>query len=455
MKIIASLIVILLTAQPAMAANFKLDAQGNKPFYQTNVPLEIYKQTHNSNLQDLTINNAAGEQVPYALVPYEQLNPDTTNRTESIALPFSPVKTKALQSAGTLQLALENSAVATSINITTNEAKPVESMVFLIDLGTKFPPIKRLLIDWQGGDNALHNIQILSSPDLKNWTFAGDATLVNTTSGNSITQHYIKLNNNWNIAGDARYLQIRPSDDNDTGTIAITKVQALYNVLQTVAETPLWQAPRLISRELEEKTGLINIDFESPGHYPASRYKVWLPQANTVTYVAIFARNSANEPWKQVSYEELRRHKESEPFSSVIIMTPIDARFWRLQFNQAEGGIGAESPTLYLGWLPPTIVWNARGQAPFTLAVGENPNIVNNIALTAMTGLPSVKNLPNANIIINVAMQTDLANNATPQASTWVAPRDYKTWLLWGGLMLGVLLLAGMAYSLLKSERKQ
>ena len=480
MKTIASLILVLLTAQPAMAASYKLDVKDSKPFYQTNVPLEIYKQTHYSNLSDLTISNAAGEQVPYALVPYEQLNPDTTNRTESIALPFSPVKTKALQSAGTLQLALEKSATATSIKITTNEAKPIESTVFLIDLGTKFPPIKRLLIDWQGGENTLHNIQILSSPDLKNWTFAGDATLLSTLQAgdtpeeqlqqlknltnrasndenakakHNISQHYIKLNNNWNIAGDARYLQIRPSDDNDTGTIAITKVQALYNVLQTVEETPLWQAPRLISRELEEKTGLINIDFESLGHYPASRYKVWLPQANTVTYVTIFARNSANEPWKQVSYEELRRHKESEPFSSVSIITPIDARYWQLQFNQAEGGIGAESPTLYLGWLAPTIVWNARGQAPFTLTVGEKPSIVNTIPIATMLpnySTQTINNLPLANLIMS---NQDAAN--APAASTWVAPRDYKTWLLWGGLMLGVLLLAGMAYSLLKSERKQ
>ena len=58
-------------------------------------------------------------------------------------------------------------------------------------------------------------------------------------------------------------------------------------------------------------------------------------------------------------------------------------------------------------------------------------------------------NMPVANLII---AKQDAAN---PQAaSTWVAPRDYKTWLLWGGLLLGVLLLAGMAYSLIKSERK-
>ena len=452
MKIMHGILLILLSAQPAMAANFKLDAPGNKPFYQTNVPLEIYQQTHHSNLQDLTISNAAGEQVPYALVPYEQLHPETTSRKEMIALAFSPVKINALQSASNLQLALEKSAATTSINITTNEAKPAASTVFLIDLGTKYPPINELLVDWQGGENALHNIQVQSSADLKNWIFAGDATLINTTSANSITQHAIKLNNNWNSANNARYLQIRPADANDTGVITITKVQARYDVLQMVEEIALWQAPQLIGREIEDKTGRINIDFESLGHYPANRLKVWLPQANTITYATIFARNASNVAWKQVGYRELRRHKESEPLSSISDISAIDARYWRLQFNQAEGGIGTENPALYLGWLAPTIVWNARGQAPFSLAVGENPSIVNTIPIATMIpnySAQKINNLPVANLII---AKQDAAN---PQAaSTWVAPRDYKTWLLWGGLLLGVLLLAGMAYSLIKSERK-
>ncbi len=453
MKIITSLLLVLLTSQSAIAASFKLDVKDSKPFYQTGVPLEIYKQTHGSNLQDLTITNATGEQVPYALMPYEELHPETTNRKETINLQVSPIKINALQNFNNMQLALEKSAAATSINITTNDAKPATSTVFLIDLGTKYPPINELLVDWQGGENTLHNIQVLSSTDLKNWVFAGEATLVNSTSANAITQHAIKLNNNWNSSNNARYLQIRPADANDTATITITQVQARYDILQTVEATALWQAPRFIARESDDKAGLINIDYESFGHYPASRLKVWLPQANTITYATIFVRNATNRPWKQVAYRELHRHKESEPFSSISNMPAIDARYWRLQFNQAQGGIGAEIPALHLGWLPPTVVWNARGQAPFTLAVGENPNLVNTIPISTMLpnyGAQTLNNLPVANLII--ANQT--AQNAQA-ASTWVAPRDYKTWLLWGGLMLGVLLLAGMAYSLLKSERKQ
>ena len=453
MKIIHNILFVLLASAPAMAASFKLDVKDSKPFYQTSVPLEIYKQTHSSNLQDLTISNAAGEQVPYALMPYEELHLDTTKRKETIPLQFSPVKISALQNPANLRLELEKSAVATTINVTANDVKPSASTVFLIDLGTKYPPINELLIDWQDGENTLHHMQVLSSVDLKNWANAGDATLLNTTSASSITQHAIKLDNNWNSLNNARYLQIRPANVNDTGTITITKIQARYDTIQTVEAAALWQAPQFIAREGDDKTGLINIDFESFGHFPASRLKVWLPQANTITNSTIFVRNATNQPWKQVAYRALRRHTESEPFSSISNMPAIDARYWRLQFNQAQGGIGTESPALYLGWLAPTIVWNARGQAPFTLAVGDSPSIVNTIPISTMIpnyGAQTVNNLPVANLII----ANQVAQNAQA-ANTWVTPRDYKTWLLWGGLVLGVLLLAGMAYSLLKSEHKQ
>lgn len=463
MKIIRWVLVALLVSSPVMAADFRLETtKSSPPFYQSPVPMAVYQQTHKSDLSDLTIKNAVGEQVPYALVPYTQLHPDTSNRIETIPLQFSPVKIGALQNPGELRLELEKTAGST-LNITSSFAKPIASTAYLIDLntnnlGTKFPPIKELLVEWQGGENTLNNVKVLSSADLKNWSFAGDATLLSATSTSAITQHYIKLDNNWNIAGDARYLQIRPADDNDTGTIAITKVQARYVVLQTIADEPLWQEPRFLARETVEKTGKINIDFESFGHYPAGRYTIKLPQANTVTKVTVLVRNATNEAWREVSNDSIRSLVDGKPQPAYAIQA-VDARFWRLQFDQSSGGIGAENPTLSLGWLPPTVVWNARGQAPFTLTVGDKPSIVNTISISNM--LPNysaekLSSLPVANITGNQVEQgsPSAQDAATPPASTWVSPPDYKSWLLWGGLVLGVLLLAGMAYSLIKSEHK-
>ncbi len=462
MKIIHTILIALLTASPAFAADFKLETKDSQPFYQSPVPITVYQQTHSSNLSDLTIKNAAGEQVPYALVPYTQLHPDTSKRIETIPLQFSPVKIGSLQNPNELRLELEKTAGSTSVNVTSSDAKPVASTAYLIDLktnnlGKKFPPINELLLEWQGGENTLNNVKVLSSADLKNWSFAGDATLLSTTSANAISQHNIKLDNNWNAAGDARYLQIRPADDNDTGTIAITKVQAKYEISQAIADEPIWQEPRFLTRETVEKTGKINIDFEAFGHYPAARYKINLPQANTVTGVTVLVRNATNEAWRRIASDTIRSLADGKP-QPTYTMQAVDARFWRLQFDQSSGGIGAENPSLSLGWLPSTIVWNARGQAPFTLSVGDKPSIVNTISISSMLPdytVQKLNNLPVANLIIsNQAAQDAPSAPASQPTSTWVSPPDYKSWLLWGGLVLGVLLLAGMAYSLVKTERK-
>ena len=476
MKIIASLMLILLTAQPVMAATYKLDLKDSKPFYQTNIPLAIYKQTHNSTLNDLTITNAAGEQVPYALVPYRELHLGATKNVESKIVPSFPIKISAISNPNELRIQLEKNAGKTTVDISSSETSVSPNNAFLIDLGAKHAPLHELAVDWQGGENTLNNIEVFSSDDLKNWTFAGSATLLNTMpkvgtpeeplqqlkalgnpegidqsaqSNHTISQHNIQLDNNWN---QARYLQIRPSQANDKGTIALTEVRANYTTLQTVALKPLWQETSNIGRENIDKTGLVNIDFESFGHFPTDRLKVKLPQINTRTDATVWVRNATNAPWRRIANVELKSIKGAYSDPDEHMIEPVDARFWRLQFDQSGGGIGANNPSLSLGWLQPTIIWNARGQAPFTLAVGENPSIVNTIPIATMIpnyNAQKINNLPFANLIIT--------NQNTPSAqatSTWVAPRDYKTWLLWVGLMLGVMLLAGMAYLLLKSERK-
>ena len=136
-----------------------------------------------------------------------------------------------------------------------------------------------------------------------------------------------------------------------------------------------------------------------------------------------------------------------------ILLNKTASRFWRLQFNQANGGIGQENPSLMLGWLPQTVVWNARGQAPFTLKIGENPAIVNTVPVTSLVAdykAEKVLQLPNATLSITESKINNV-NQTAMQTNAWTSAPDYKSWLLWAGLFLGVLLLAGMAYSLIKT----
>lgn len=458
-NIIAGLMVAL--ALPATAASFKLEANGNEPFYQSIVSKEVYQQTHSNTLQDLTIHNASGEQVPYALIPYEDLHPQTTTLQDSQLLIVYPIKENALNNPNELRIHLQKNAGLTSLDIVSSDgdlnsngdASKKPNSIYLLDAGKKHAPLETLSVDWQGVDGKLLTLEVLTSDDLQNWSHAGNAVLLKTANANSsIVQNTISLD----YPTEARYLQIRTTEPNST-PFNFTKVDVVYSKVQSIMPKLVLQEIQFLERSEDTKNGLVNIDFESAGHFPASYLQITLPQNNTTTNATIQIRNKTNEPWEYIATASVYRlMQQGKTFTSPdVVLSPTVARYWRLQFNQSSGGIGAENPSLTLGWLPSTVVWNARGQGPFTLQVGEKPSIVNNVSIASLIPdykIEKIQALANSNLTLEVSAN----NQATKQATnTWVAPIDYKRWLLWGGLLLGVLLLAGMAVSLLKTDTKE
>lgn len=70
-----ALLISGISVLPAIAATFRLDVSGQEPLYRTELPKAVYQYSRSERLNDLTVHNARGEQVPYTLMPYEALNP--------------------------------------------------------------------------------------------------------------------------------------------------------------------------------------------------------------------------------------------------------------------------------------------------------------------------------------------------------------------------------------------
>lgn len=459
MKVTQQLIlfVVGMAALPAIAATFKLDANGQDALYRTEVPKAVYQHSRSESLKDLTIHNANGEQVPYALLPYEALNPLNTTTYDTKPLPVYPISEYQLKDPATLNIKIEstdNHHIDPTVTLKTNSQVKDTKSIYLIDAGKDHPALKSLRVDWLGGEGALLSLEILASDDLKTWSSAGHAVLLKTTAdGKVLSQNSITLDS----PTEQRFLQIRPSDNS---LLVLTKINAEYSNLQSIAPHLLWQDLKLLSRELNQKTGEINLDFESPGRYAISRLRVMLPETNTITNAKVFARKSSSDPWQYISAASLYHViKQAKIYTnSDITVYPTSARYWRLQFNQANGGLGSENPNLSAGWLPDTFIWNARGKAPFSLQIGNNPDVVNNVAIDSLISnfsaepelkIKKIQQLPKSGL--SIESQTTIQSD-TAAANAWTSPPDYKRWMLWGGLLTGVLLLAGMAYSLLKSK---
>lgn len=438
-------ILSFLIANNALAASFNFEAAGSEPLYQSVLTKEVYQASHRDNLEDLTILNAAGEHIPYAILPYEALHP-TQLLAESQPLTIFPMQTGVEKTTSSINIDLKQSG-HTSINLTGNQQLQQPNTAYLFDLGKKHPILKKLKVDWQGAEGKFIAMEAFSSNNLKDWTNIGQSVLFKSTSGGqTVLQNTIEL---YAFTED-RYLQIRPSEIEDAD-FKLSSVNAEYSKAQNIILPKLWQTLTLLNRE-QTNYGITNVDFESTGRFPASYLRIDLPQLNTITNVRVLTRNQSDAPWETVIDAPIYRLNKQgrDTVNPDIHINAEVARYWRLQFDQSNGGIGSENPTLTLGWLAKTMVWNARGKAPFTLHLGGDTLFINGMSMSNL--MPDytperINALPLANL--------SAINNA-PEANSnpWVSTPDYKRWLLWVGLGLGVLVLAGMAWSLLKSSNK-
>lgn len=469
MKFYTLIFALIFTASNAAAADFRLDTTGDAPLYQSALPKDIYQHSRADNLQDLTISNAAGEQVPYTLMRYEDLHPQTAIKKEVKLLNVLPIYVDDLDDSDGRQHALKYFQVAKgsvdiSLEINTQIKEP--NNIYLVDAGEKHPPVQSFTVDWIGHEDRFLTIDVEESDDLEHWSNIGRGVLLKTKNKNSavgvsaidgiLVQNTITLDR----ASSAHYFKVMPSDRTLNGLL-LTKIVAQYDSVRPLTPDILWQNIPLLKREVPSNDkALTNIDFESLGRYPASYLRVQLPQNNTITSAIVLVRNRNDAPWQTLTSASLyRMDKAGKAYTNPdIALNTSTWRYWRLQFHASNGGFGAENPTLSLGWIPKTVVWNARGQAPFILRVGNSPTIVSAVDITSLIPdykVEKVSKLPNANIVLGTIGTSDLTSTSKPPANnSWTSAPDYKTWLLWGGLFLGVLLLAGMAYSLLKTENK-
>ena len=444
MKTYTLLALTLLFSRSSFATSFDLEAVGNQPLYQTDVTSEVYQHSHHDNLRDVTIRNADGELLPYTLMTYEEIHP-TQFVGETKPLVIFPLQAGAAGSAESININVAKTAGNTTLNVSSNQL-PQAIGGYLFDLGKVHPAVKKLKVDWQGAETKMISMEAYSSSDLKSWSNIGQSVVFKSTvAGQTILQNTIDL---YAITQD-RYLQIRPKQVNDA-SFKLTSVSIEYRKPQENQEVNLWQPLKLLNRA-EASNGDIHIDFESTGRYPASYLRITLPQQNTITNVQILTRNQADAPWVGLTQAPLYRVDEQgrDTVNPDIKINTTASHYWRLTFSQHSGGIGADNPMLSLGWLPQTIIWNARGKPPYVLAVGETAEtsaLVSIANLIPNSPLEKIDTLPVANI---GAMH--VGESVT---NPWEDSVDRKRWLLWVGLVLGVLVLAGMAYSLVRASRK-
>ena len=415
---------------------------GSGPVYAVPLSLEVYRSITHADLTDICVVNASGQVVPFAVRRSEA--PPSQN-PEPVRLRLFPIHGTSNGSSEALRLRLRERETAVDIERSRVVAGPTNPSSYLVDARALQQPIAAIWIGWDSAApdfSAL--LQIDASEDLEHWRRI-------TTGAQIINLHYAgqEFVRNEVVINPTHASFLRLTWHSVHGNPLINNVEAIPRAINA----PLKRLSLEVSGSATGRQGEFNFDLGA--RFPVEQVNLLLPEPNSVVRARFLVPASGTREWRTVG--EGRIYDLAVPGSANLVNEPISVpptpeQHWRVRISEAGAGIGHGVPRLEVSWIPSEIVFLARGKGPFKLLYGN-------------TDAPSLALTPDA--ILNPMGSQDVSHRglqpgrATLEGAqvlggtirltpTPPAP-DWKRWILRMVLLLGVGVLAFMAWRLLKA----
>jgi hypothetical protein len=194
--------------------------------------------------------------------------------------------------------------------------------------------------------------------------------------------------------------------------------------------------------------------FNTKSVLPVDRLNVKLPQRNTLVNVLVESAAAKDGPWytrfRGLLYDlQYGQNNLKNP----DIHQPVHShRYWRLTILNGEGELSGE-PSLKLGWIAEELLFVATGESPFTLAYGSARVGPVAAPLAQLLSKRSIKQQGRLIKPAKLGAEIDLGDES--RLAPPKPPVDWKRYLLWAVLILGVAALALMAMRLYKQMEEQ
>ena len=441
--------VLIVASLPVDATSFRerdyaysatLRITGPGPAYAASLPLEVYRGATHPDLTDICVVNATGEVVPFAIRrPKAPRSPDPA----PVSLRLFPVHGTSEGTRQALLLRLREGDTALDIERPSDRAAADHASSYLVDARALQRPIGELRIGWEAATPDFSaRLQLDASDDLEHWhRLRSDAQIVSLHyAGQAFVRNEVAI-------PPTRTAFLRLTWGDGPVSAVITTVDAI----PTATEEPL---PRL-SFDVAGSETEREFDFDLGARIPVEHVNLSLPERNSVVRAEFLIPVSGTRNWRAVA--EGQFYDLVVPASGSLVNEPISVSLipeqrWKVRVSAAGGGIGHGVPRLEVSWIPSEVLFLARGTGPFKLLFGSagagslalTPDAILNPAgrddTTAGHLQPGHASLEPAQVLGD---PTTL-KSAVPAA-------DWKRWTLWTVLVLGVGVLASMAWKLSKS----
>ncbi len=400
---------------------------------------QVYRRAWSPTLADVQVYNAAGQALPSALLGPDQPLAQPPVQRE---LPWFPLPPLDARTRNDLQLLAERDSdgrvrrVEARLGSGRDAAKPGGWLIDSSVLGQL--PMATLVLDWaEGGPPLQARVRVDASEDLRRWTLVDDdVPLVDLQrSGKRLLQRRV------DVGRSARYLRVLPRDGQ-----ALPSLRAVVAELPPAPATNPWEWLSLAP--VAQKDG--QFEFELDGRFPVTRLDVATADNSLVQWSA-WSRDDPAADWQRrtspwVAYQVQGVPTQRDRSPPRVLATATRDRYWKLV---AEPATAAGSPTLRLGYQPEVLMFLSQGAAPYALAVGSATATRRDAPVGVLVDDLRLRNGP--------TWQPALARmEGEPEALAGDAalqpPRDWKRWLLWSLLVLGVLVVLGLAVGVLRQK---
>lgn len=411
-------------------------AQPQAGAYRVILDEAVYRSAVSPQLTDVQVLNAQGQALPATLLAADQPLARPAHWQD---LAWFPLPALAGAAADDLQVLTERNTDGSVRRVEARlggGAGPAQAGGWLVDASSLKVPVQALRLDWQAQAALQARVRVEASDDLLRWEpVAADVPLVDLQhDGRRLQQRRI------DTARQARYFRILP-----LGGQALPTLSAVQAELAPAPQAIQWQWQALAGSAGEPG----EFEYTLQGRFPVAQVDIATAD-NSVVQWTLFSRDEANQPWQVragpwVAYQ-VQGAASSSRSQAQALPVPSRDRFWKLVAAQ---GTPAAAPTLRLGYQPEALVFLSQGEPPYSVAAGS--------VRAARTDAPVGTVIAQLRVQQGAQWQPALATLQGPAQvlggdAAVTAARDWKHWLLWALLVLGALVVAGFAVSVLRQK---
>jgi hypothetical protein len=433
------------SARADFAYSSAIETSGGESSYQITLPLHVYQNTTSASFADLRVLNAAGEVVPYAVLRTAGVAPEVP--LPPVTVPLFPLRGDATLGVQGLHFSIRSDGATVEVEGSNSAPREQQLLGYLLDTRTIDAPISALNLRWSPDIADFSTVMgVEVSEDLTYWRRASMATIASLHyNGAAFSQQRIDVG-----ALRARYWRL--SWNADQRPVELTAVEATPIAPAAAITRSSWIVD---ATAVADKPG--EFLFSSSAHLPVDRINLQLPEQNSVANAEFYSRAKATDTWRRIATMDLYRLRngaaDTELINPASAITPNEDGFWRVVVKPA-GAIRGSAASIEWQWAPHTVQFLARGAGPYELVYGNAVAKLADVpASTLMAGLQGAAVATASTAVATLAAPTELggARRLLPPPAA-PPPLPWKTWILWAVLAIGAVLIAAMAFRLLRGD---